>query len=107
MRSLVRILPGPYISAMHLVIGLFVTDFVRKKTQLGYYGDNLNKDHVALSHKLYATVLESYLEPFKPLYIYHTANALNLVKSKILLFGDYLNRSSIYTHFNTLKKKKP
>ena len=30
MRSLVRILPGPYISAMHLCIRFFVTDFVCK-----------------------------------------------------------------------------
>ena len=29
-RSLVRILPGPYISAIHLFICLFVTDFVCK-----------------------------------------------------------------------------
>ena len=30
MRSLVRILPRPYISAMHLFIYFFITDFVRK-----------------------------------------------------------------------------
>ena len=29
-RSLIRILPGPYISAMHLFICFFVTDFIRK-----------------------------------------------------------------------------
>ena len=32
-RSLVRILPGPYISAMHLLICFFVKDFVYKKIQ--------------------------------------------------------------------------
>ena len=50
MRSLVRILPGPYIYAMHLHICFFVTDFDRNNTLIFSYLHKAKHSRLLLHH---------------------------------------------------------